>query len=110
MLSRQQEMIGRDLGLEGMVGLVAPAGQQPVDADRIDDGPREDMRPDFGALLEHDDGEVGVDLLQPDRRRQTGRAAADDHHVEFHAFALGQLCRLSHPSISARPVLQPFPP
>ena len=82
-----QETVVGDRRLERMIVLVAPAGQQPVDADRIDHGARQDMRADLRALLEHDDGKLGVDLLQPDRRGKPGRSGADDHHVEFHAFA-----------------------
>jgi hypothetical protein len=35
--------------------LVAPARQQPVDADRIDHGAGEDMRADLGTLFQDDD-------------------------------------------------------
>ena len=45
------------------------------------------MRADLGTLLHHDDVEIGVELLQPDRGREAGRAGADDHDVEFHGFA-----------------------
>src|SRR3546814_5475450 len=54
------------------------------------------MRADFRALLEHDDGKLGVDLLQPDRRRKPGRPRADDHHVEFHRLAFGKFLLLAH--------------
>ena len=70
-----------------MTLLLAPAGQQPVDADRIDDGAGEDVRADLAALFQHDDGELGIDLLEADGRGKAGRAGADDDHVEFHAFA-----------------------
>ena len=80
-------MVVGDRRLERMVGLVAPAGQQPVDADRIDHRAGQDMRADLGALFQHDDGKLGIDLLQPDRGGETGRPGADDHHVELHAFA-----------------------
>ena len=48
------------------------------------------MRADLGALLDHHDGDVGRELLQPDRGGEPGRAGADDHHVEFHRLAGGQ--------------------
>ena len=75
--------------LERMVVAVAPAGQQPVDADRIDDGARQDMRADLRALLQHDHRKLRIDLLQPDRGGEPRRSRADDHHVELHAFAFG---------------------
>ncbi len=70
-----------------MIRLFAPAGQQPVDADGIDDRAGEDMRADLAALFQHHDGKLGIDLLQADRRRKAGRTRTDDHHVELHAFA-----------------------
>ncbi len=45
------------------------------------------MRADLAALFQHHDGKLRIDLLEADRRRQAGRPRADDHHVEFHAFA-----------------------
>ncbi|MCY1218638.1 hypothetical protein D9M72_305870 [compost metagenome] len=74
-----------------MVGVRAPIRQQPVDADRIDDGARQDVRTDFGALFEHNDRKLGIDLLQPDRRRKTRRSRTHDHNVELHALAFGQV-------------------
>ena len=50
------------------------------------------MRTDFRALFQNADADLapglGRKLLQPDRRRQTCRSAADDHDVIFHALAL----------------------
>jgi hypothetical protein len=42
------------------------------------------MGADLGALFDHDDVQVSIDLLQPDRRRQACRPGADDHDVKFH--------------------------
>ena len=53
----------------------------------IDHRARQDMRADLRALLEHDHGKLGAELLQPDRRGKTRRPGADDHDVELHAFA-----------------------
>ena len=64
---------------------------QLVERGRIDHRAGQDMRADLGTLLHHDDGEIGIELLQPDRGRQAGRPGADDHDVEFHGFARGQL-------------------
>src|SRR5205814_10339377 len=45
-----------------------------------------------GTFLQNADAQLAAlrarKLLQPDRSRQSGRAAADDHDIEFHAFAL----------------------
>ena len=68
----------------------SPSGQQPVDADRIDHGAGQDMRADLGALFQHDHGDLGIELLQADRRREPGRPGADDHHVEFHRSRAGK--------------------
>ena len=49
------------------------------------------MRADRRALLDDDDVEVGVDLLEADRRGEPGGARADDHDVEIHRLAGGNL-------------------
>src|SRR5206468_12451357 len=49
------------------------------------------MSADFGALLDHDDAEVGVELLEADRRRQAGGTCPHDDDIEFHGFARRQL-------------------
>ena len=97
-------MVGGNRRLEGMPLLLAPARQQPVDADRIDDGAGKDVRADLTALFQNDDGKLGIDLLEPDRRGKAGRPRADDDDVEFHALAFDvahQPLRtgLSHPGI-----------
>ena len=45
------------------------------------------MGADFRAFFHDDDRKLGIDLLQPDRRREAGRPAADDHHVIIHRLA-----------------------
>ena len=55
------------------------------------------MGADLGALLDHHDVDVGVDLLQPDGGGEAGGAGADDHDIEFHRLAGGQL---GHRSLS----------
>jgi hypothetical protein len=54
------------------------------------------MCSDFSPLFEHDDGQIRIDLLQTDRRRQAGGARTDNHNVEFHALAFRQLAGVSH--------------
>ncbi len=48
-----------------------------------------DMGADLAALFDQAHGHLGGKLLQPDRRRQPRRAAANDHHIEFHGFPWG---------------------
>ena len=38
------------------------------------------MRADLGALFEHDSLQIGIDLLQFDRRREARYPAADQSH------------------------------
>ena len=59
------------------------------------------MRADLGALLDHHHGEIGIELLQPDRRRKPGGPGADDHDVELHRLAGGQI-GVTHGSLKAR--------
>lgn len=98
--TEHQKVVGRHFRLEGMALLLAPAGKQAVDADRIDDGAGEDMGADFRALFQDDHGEVRIDLLQPDRRRQAAGSRADDHHENF---------MLSRSGISVMPIAFPRP-
>ena len=53
------------------------------------------MGTDGRALFDDDDRQLAArfrrELLQTDRRRQTGRAGTDDDDVEFHRLAGGQL-------------------
>ena len=52
------------------------------------------MRADLGALLDHDDGFVRRQLLEPDRGGKAGRPRADDHGIEFHRLAGRKLRRI----------------
>src|SRR5215471_7543379 len=86
------EAVVAHLGLDRAV-LAAPVGDQLVEADGIDHGARENVRPDLGAFFDHDHGGVGRKLFEPDRGGEPGRPGADDHHVELHRLAGGQfLC------------------
>ena len=49
------------------------------------------MGADLGALLQDHDGNIRIDLLEADRRREAGGSGADDCHVEFHRLAGGQI-------------------
>ena len=88
------EAVLRDLGIERRPALL-PVGDELVERDRIDHRAGKNVRPDLGSLLEHADRDVGAgrrrELLETDRRREAGRPAADDHHVELHQLALDLL-------------------
>src|SRR6202022_3618738 len=95
------EAVVLDLGFERAIRILAPVRNQSVERYRIDHRTGQNMRTDFGALLHHDDGKVGIELLQPDRRRQAGRPGADDDDIEFHGFA-GRKFFSTHDLVSAR--------
>jgi len=86
---RPVEAVVLDLRLQRTVGVLAPVRNKLVERYRIDHRTGENMRADFGTLFHHDDVEIGIELLQPDRSRQAGRPGTDDHDVEFHGFAGG---------------------
>ena len=58
--AEQQEAVLGHFGFQGPVGVVAPFRQQLVEADGVDHRPRQDMRPDLRALLDHDHRSLGV--------------------------------------------------
>ena len=64
-----------------------PIGDQRIQPAGVKHRTREDMRAHFGALLQHHDIAIGIQLLEPDRSRQASRPGADDHNVIFHRFA-----------------------
>ena len=66
---------------------VFPIGDQSIQAQRIQNRAREDMRTHFRALFQHDDIQIGVKLFQPDSRRQARGTRAHDDHIAFHRFA-----------------------
>ena len=86
----QQEDVLVDRGLQRRPQLF-PVGQQLVEALGVDDRAGQDMRADLCALFQHRDGDLGVELLQPDRRGQARGARADDDDVVFHRFPLDGL-------------------
>jgi hypothetical protein len=49
------------------------------------------VRAGLGALFEHHHRQIGLDLLEPDRRAQPGRPGPDDDHVVFHGLARAML-------------------
>ena len=87
------EAVGGDFGLDGRI-FAAPFRNETVEADRIDHRAGEDMRADLGALLDHDDGFVRCELLEPDRGGEAGRPGTDDHGIEFHRLPGRKLRRI----------------
>ena len=81
------EMVVRHLHFQRAGRVLAPAGQELVEADRIDHRAGQDMGADFGPLFDEDDGQPGIDLLEPDRRCESRRPSADDHNVVIHRLA-----------------------
>ena len=81
------EAVVRHFELQRAILGRAPLGQEGVEADRVHDDAGEDVGADFRALFQHHDGEVGLELFQPDGGRETGRAGPDHHDVELHGLA-----------------------
>jgi hypothetical protein len=77
------------------------SGSRPIEADRVDHRAREDVGADLGALLDDDHRQVGSplrrELLEADGCGEARRTGSDDHHVEVHRFAFGQI----HPFLLA---------
>ena len=67
----------------------------------------EDMRADLRALLDHDDRQAGVELLEPDRRRQAGRAGADDRRRRIPSPRAPAVRLLPPCPLSSRPGARP---
>src|SRR3954468_7582824 len=101
------ETVVADLGLDRTV-FVSPVRNEPVEADGIDDGAREDVRADLGSLLDHDHAGLGRKLFEPDRGREPGGPRADDHHVEFHCVT-GRQFVSAHRSSGRRSCSGPTP-
>jgi hypothetical protein len=72
-----------------------PIGNELVQSDGIDHRTGEYVSADFRPFFQHADRDVGArrdrQLLEADGRRETGRSAADDHHVKLHRLALDLL-------------------
>ena len=92
--AEQQEAVFRDgrgerCAARGVRGVV---GEQFVERARVEDGAGKDVAAEFGGFFDQADAEVvparGRLLLEPDRRGQTGGAAADDDDVKLHGFSL----------------------
>ncbi len=66
------------------------------------------MRADFCTLFQHHDGEVRIDLLQPDRGRKPSRSGADDHDIELHRFTFRQFHFFRHKILVGSPVPSGF--
>src|SRR4029077_13404069 len=78
-------------GLERFLGIGTPFRQQAVKRRRIEHDAGQNVRADFGALLHHDDRNIGADLFEADGGSQPRGPGADDHHVKFHRLSCRQL-------------------
>ncbi len=87
-LGEEQHVVFGRQGVQRRSALV-PARDQLVQRPGLDHRPGQDVRADLGALLHHADGSVRRQLLQPDRRGQSGGTGSHHHHVELHHLALG---------------------
>ena len=85
------EAVVGDLDGQRPVVVDPPFGDQRVEPGGVDHDARQDVAADLGALLQHDDGKVGPELLQADGRGEAGRPCADHHDVELHRFARRRL-------------------
>ncbi|SAK66542.1 hypothetical protein AWB79_03299 [Caballeronia hypogeia] len=89
-LGQEQEAVLGHFDIERRAFFL-PVGDQFGQAARVHDRAGEDVRTDFRAFLQNAHADLDAfflrQLLQPDSRRQTGRAAADDDDVVFHRFA-----------------------
>ena len=59
------------------------------------------MRADFRAFFDDDHREIRRKLLESDRGGEPGRPGANDHHIELHRLAGGQLL-CAHGLLQAR--------
>ncbi len=90
LLAQEDHGVFRHRLLQGRAALL-PVGDEFGERARVHDGTRKDVRAGLGALLEHHHRHVlpvrGGHLLEPDGRREPGRAAADHDHVVFHGLS-----------------------
>jgi len=84
--SHPVEAIVLDLRFQRAIGIIAPVGNKFVERYGIDHGTGENVGADFRSLFDHDDRQIGIDLLETDRCTQARGAGADDHNVELHRF------------------------
>ena len=92
---QHQEFLGADRAVQ-RGALVLPVRDQLVQRPGFEHRTREDMRADLGALFQDADADFpsgfGAQLAQADRRGQTRRSGADDHHVVFHRLSFHRPC------------------
>jgi hypothetical protein len=92
-----EKLVLRDLRAERTLRIGAPLRHEAVEADRIDDGAGQDVRPDLRTFLHDHDGDVGAlfggELLDPYGGGKTGRAGADHDHIEVHGLPFRQIHR-----------------
>ncbi len=74
-------------------GFLPHSGSSSLSGSRFDHRAGQDLRADRRRLLDHADANVGLELLQADRERESGRSGADGDDVVFHDVAFAH-CRL----------------
>jgi len=109
---QEQEAILAGRRVQGGAALL-PVREQFGQGVRFEHGAGQDMGADFRALFQQADRQFLArllgQLLEPDRRRQPRRAAADDHNIVFHRIAIGTHGH-SQNRVSARPRVEAAPP
>jgi len=89
-LAQEQHLVGADWLMQRRAALL-PVGEQLGQRTRVHHGAAQRVGAGLAALFEHDHRQLGAGrggpLLEPDRRGQAGRAAADDHDVVVHRLA-----------------------
>ena len=81
-----------DVGLDGSA-LLAEVREKLLEARRIEDSARKQVRASLARLLEHRDRQGlaaprALKLREPQRRRQSCRTAANDEDVDFEGFSV----------------------
>jgi hypothetical protein len=92
--TEHEELIVLDLSRQRRTALT-PIRDQTIKPDRIDHCARKDVRTDFAALLEDDDGNLSAffsrELLDADRRCEPSRPRTHNHNIELHGLPLGKV-------------------
>lgn len=71
--------------------IVTPSRQQFIQGAGFDDGTRQTVRTDAGGFLDHADRQFGLELLQANGERETGRTGTHGDYVVFHDIALAHV-------------------
>ena len=75
-------------GLFDRRAFLFPIRHQLVDAARIHDGARNNVRADLLPFFENGDGQIRIELAKPISSGEAGRASADNKDIDFQTFTL----------------------